>query len=209
MKDKIKLNALLFKTQKPKGLIFFLHGNAGCIDKWGNVAKIYTDLGYDFFILDYRGYGKSEGKIENENQLHEDVKTVYNEIIKNYNHSKNIIIGYSLGTCMAAKLASETMPQKLILQAPYYSMSLIMEEHYSLLPTFLLNYKLETYYYLKNCNMPVTIFHGDNDDVIDCTSSIKLEMQFKKGDTLIILKGQDHNNLNENKEYLEYINKSL
>jgi dipeptidyl aminopeptidase/acylaminoacyl peptidase len=55
--DNKKLNGLLFKTPQPKGLIFYLHGNAGSLDSWGNNAEIYTNFGYDIFFLDYRGFG--------------------------------------------------------------------------------------------------------------------------------------------------------
>src|SRR5882757_6576928 len=61
--DNKLLNGLLFKVDNPKGLIFYLHGNAGSLNSWGEVAKTYVDLHYDVYILDYRGYGKSEGSI--------------------------------------------------------------------------------------------------------------------------------------------------
>src|SRR5690606_3381365 len=67
--DGIKLNGLLFKSEESKGLVFYLHGNGGCLDSWGDIAPTYTDLGYDIFILDYRGYGKSGGTIETEEQF--------------------------------------------------------------------------------------------------------------------------------------------
>jgi hypothetical protein len=62
-KDGKSLNGLLFKADSVKGLVFYLHGNAGSLDNWGDVAKRYTELHYNVFILDYPGYGKSEGSI--------------------------------------------------------------------------------------------------------------------------------------------------
>ena len=61
--DSVFLNGLLFTVDSSAGLIFYLHGNAGALDSWGEVAEEYTKLNYDIFILDYRGYGKSEGSI--------------------------------------------------------------------------------------------------------------------------------------------------
>jgi uncharacterized protein len=75
--DKTRLHGLLFKADNSKGLIFYLHGNGGALDSWGEVARTYTGLNYDVFLLDYRGYGKSEGTINGQKQLFADVQTVY------------------------------------------------------------------------------------------------------------------------------------
>src|SRR5688500_2344588 len=53
--DKTQLHGLLFKADSSKGLVFYLHGNAGALDSWGEVARTYTSLNYDVFLLDYRG----------------------------------------------------------------------------------------------------------------------------------------------------------
>jgi len=45
------LNGVLFTTDSAKGLIFYLHGNAGALNSWGDVAKTYTALQYDVFII--------------------------------------------------------------------------------------------------------------------------------------------------------------
>ena len=60
------MHGLLFTSDSAKGLVFYLHGNAGAVDSWGEVARTYTDLNYDVFVLDYPGYGKSGGSIKSE-----------------------------------------------------------------------------------------------------------------------------------------------
>lgn len=203
------LNGLLFTADSSKGLIFYLHGNAGSLENWGSVAKTYTDLHYDIFIPDYPGYGKSEGIIKSENQLFSDIQIVYNKLKQTYNEDSIIIIGYSIGTGLAAKLASDNHPKQLILQAPYYSLTDMMKHTYPVLPTFLLKYKFETAKYLKKCRMPLVIFHGNTDQVIYYGSSLKLQKEFKSTDTLITLDGQGHNGMTGNPDYLHALQKVL
>lgn len=199
--DGVILNGVLFKTQKAKGLIFYLHGNAGSVATWGNVAKTYNDLGLDVFMPDYRGYGKSDGKIYSESQFYSDMQTAYSLMATKYPETKIIVLGYSIGTGAAANIASVNNPKALILQAPYFSLTDMMQRNYSFIPAFLLKYKFETHRFLKNCKAPVIIFHGDADEVIYYESSLKLSRNFKSGDSLITLKNQRHNNMSENPEY--------
>jgi uncharacterized protein len=201
-KDGSILNGLLFKTEKAKGLIFYLHGNAGSLDGWGEVAATYTSMGYDVFMLDYRGYGKSESVISSEKQCFDDVQIVYEELKKEYKENEIIVLGYSVGTGMAAKVASVNNPKLLILQAPYYSLVDMLRHNYAIIPSFILKYKFETNNFLKNCKMPIVIFHGDADQVIYYGSSVKLQSEFKITDKLITLKGQGHNRMNVNQDYL-------
>src|SRR6478609_4807598 len=78
--DGILLSGLLFKVPNSRGLIFYLHGNAGSLSSWGEVAATYTDLNYDVFLLDYRGYGKSEGVINSQEQFYEDIQAAYDDL---------------------------------------------------------------------------------------------------------------------------------
>lgn len=208
-KDNNLLNGLLFKADSSKGLIFYLHGNAGAIDSWGEVARTYISLNYDVFLLDYRGYGKSEGAISGQKQLFEDIQTVYDSLKNRYPENKIIVLGYSIGTGPASKVASVNNPKLLILQAPYYSLTDMMRHTYPIIPTFILKYKFETNSYLKDCKMPVVVFHGDQDEVIYYGSSLKLKPIFKKQDTLITLEGQGHNGITDNLDYRTELQKIL
>ena len=201
----VKLNALLFKSDASKGLIFYLHGNSGSLQKWGEIANIYTDLNYDFFVFDYRGYGKSDSKISSEEQFYNDAKKVYEFITASYNSNEINIIGYSIGTAPAAMLASIYNPTRLILKAPYYSLPDLMSEHYPFIPTFLLKYEFRTYEYLQKMKAEVIIFHGNKDEVIDYQASEKLKDYFKKTDRLITLDGQKHSGMNNNKDYIYHL----
>lgn len=205
----INLNGLLLNVDSSKGLIFYLHGNAGGLDSWGEIAGTYTSLGYDVFMLDYRGYGKSEGRIMNEEQFYEDVQLAYQKLKERYPENQIIIVGYSIGTGAATKLASTNNPRMLILQAPYYSLKDMMRRSYPFLPSFLLKYGFENYKHLQTTKAPVYIFHGANDEVIYSGSSEKLKPFLKPTDRVAFIEGMGHNGMNENKVFREEIGKLL
>ncbi len=208
-KDRIVLHGLIFKADSSKGVIFYLHGNAGSLSSWGDVARTYTDLKYDLFMLDYRGYGKSEGAISSQTQLFDDVQAAYDQLKNEYAENKIIVLGYSIGTGPAAKVASMNNPRLLILQAPYYSLTDVMKRTYPFIPAFILKYKLETHQYLKECKMPVVLFHGTDDGVIYYGASLKLKAEFKSADTLITLQEQGHNGMTDNETYRNELKRIL
>jgi uncharacterized protein len=209
VEENITLHALLFKAENPKGLIFYLHGNAGSLSSWGHVAQTYTDLDYDVFILDYRGYGKSGGRISSQKILYRDTQAAYDKAKTLYEEENIVVIGYSIGTGMAAKLASTNSPRMLVLQAPFYNLTDLMKHYFPFVPAFLLKYKFETNKYLKDCKMPIAIFHGREDEIIPFSSSEKLKKLLKPSDTFIPLKNQGHNGMTDNPVYLREIGRLL
>lgn len=208
-KDGITLSGLLFKVNNAKGLIFYLHGNAGSLREWGEVARTYLAFGYDVFLLDYRGYGKSEGTIISETELFGDVQAAYDRMKDRYPEQKIVVLGYSIGTGMATKVASSNHPRMLILQAPYYSLVDMMKRFYPIIPTFILKYKFRNDINIRNCAGPVIIFHGDQDEVIDCRASFRLKPLMKPTDTLVLLPGQGHNGMTDNSAYVAAIQRML
>lgn len=207
--DKKNIHALLFTSQNTKGLIFYLQGNAGSLNSWGDVAHTYTNLDYDVFMLDYRGYGKSEGKIGSEEELFQDIQTAYDLVKTKYDENNIIVIGYSIGTGLATKLASTNYPRLLILQAPFFSLKDLMKRNYPIIPTFLLRYKFENYKHIQKCKMPIVIFHGKADEVIPYDSSVKLKEYIRTSYTFIPLENQRHNGMTDNPVYIKRIKKIL
>lgn len=208
----IELNTLLFTTdsteKEPKKLIFFIHGNGGTLKTLGGISEVFNERGYDCFLYDYRGYGKSDGTISSEEILFSDARTLYNAMKKRYTENNIIIVGYSIGTGIAAWLASENHPKALILEAPYYSMVDMMKTKFRVLPTFLLRYRLETNNHLKNVTAPIAIFHGTNDKTIPYSSSVRLKKEHPKIE-LIPLEDVSHVGLHSQPEYLNRLDKIL
>jgi uncharacterized protein len=207
--NKTALHGLLFPADSSKGLVFYLHGNAGSIYSWGEIAEVYLKNNYDFFILDYRGFGKSQGKISGEKQLYNDIQIVYDSLKTRYSENNIVIIGYSIGTGLAAHLASTNNPKMLILKAPYYNLPDLVRKYIRILPSSFIRYKFMTNEFLPIIRCPVIIFHGDRDETIYVGSSYKLKELFKPGDRFIVLKGQRHNGINNNPVYLEHLREIL
>lgn len=208
------------KPQNSKGLIFYLHGNSGSIAGWGNIAKFYNELGFDVLIPDYRGFGKSEGKIISQEQLFEDNQIFYNFAKSIYPENKITVIGFSIGTGMAAKITQNNQPKQLILQAPYYNLHTVMTDNFLFVPNFLLKYKLETTKYLENSQVPTTIFHGNLDETISYSNSVQIEAKLNENlkkiknqkvskIKLITLPNQTHMGIEENEIYQREVKKIL
>ncbi|WP_194777939.1 alpha/beta hydrolase [Pararhodonellum marinum] len=203
--DQITLHGLLFKTKDPKGLVFYLHGNAGSLRSWGEVASVFTDLEQDVFLLDYRGYGKSEGKIKSETQLFSDTQQAYDWAKALYGEENITVLGYSIGTGMATQLAAGNQPNMLILQAPFFNLNSLVRKHFPIFPAFLLRYPFENHRYLKAIRSPVVLFHGREDDIIPMEATMQLNEIGENVEDLILLDNQGHNGMTYHPIYLQKI----
>lgn len=211
VEQNIMLNGLLCKVPDSKGLIVYFHGNAGSLKGWGYVSNEFTRYGYDFFIYDYRGFGKSTGSYTKEAQMHDDASFIYSSIQEKlgYKEEDMIIFGRSLGTGVATKLASNNKPRLLILETPYYRFLDVAQHHYPYIPAALiLKYKLETYKYITNVPCPVYIFHGTSDETIPYSQSKKLA-DLSPNIQLITINNGHHNDLSDFKKYQEEFSKLL
>lgn len=200
-----KLSALHLRLPNPKGVVFFLHGNGGSLENWFVNPDYYRKANYDLFMVDYRGYGKSSGKIESEAQLRADVRAVWATVAPQYAGKKLVVYGRSLGSGLAAGLSAELAasgtPDLTVLVSPYSSMAAVAAEHYSWVPQMLLRYPLRTDQLVAQIRNPLLLIHGEKDTLIAPRHSDTLKTLAPQA-TLVHISGAAHNDLQDFSDYL-------
>jgi uncharacterized protein len=197
-----RLHALHLRNREPRGVVFFLHGNAGNLDSWFVNADFYRRLNFDLFMLDYRGYGKSSGRIESQAQLEADVRAAWAGIAPRYAGLRRVLIGRSLGSALAAGLAAQVQPELTVLVSPYESLAALAAEHYRWVPQALLRYPLRTDDAVARIKSPLLLVHGEQDTLIEPKHSERLQ-QLAPHAERVLIKGAGHNDLQQFPAYLD------
>ncbi len=199
------LNALHITQLAPRGLLFFIHGNGGDLSTWATGIDFYRKVNYDLFIFDYRGYGKSTGRIESEAQLHADVRAAWDSIAPQY-RSRNIpifVYGRSLGTGLAVQLARDVNPDQLILVSSYTSLVAASKRAYAIAPGWILKYPLRTDAIIGEIKSPIMMIHGKQDDLIPYTDSEQLRPLVRSPLEYLLVDGAGHNDIHQFPVYLD------
>lgn len=198
MKDGAEINVLHFKNAESKGLILYFHGNAGSLERWGEVIKPLVEKKYELLIMDYRGYGKSTGVLGPRKML-SDAEEVY-EFAKQFSEEKDIILyGRSLGSAFASYLAGKKNPKLLVLETPFYSLRDVVKYVAPMYPSkVLLKYRFNNRIALKKATCPIYIFHGTDDLVVPYVSAEKLYQSLNPEQAqFTVIESGGHNNLGD------------
>jgi len=194
------LSALHLKLPDPKGVVFYLHGNAGNLAGWFVDTQTYRAANLDLFMIDYRGYGKSGGRIRSEAQLHDDVAAAWEAVAHRYRGLRKIVCGRSLGTALAVRLAARIQPDLTVLVSPFWSMAELARLHYPMLPSRLLRYPLKTFEDIGAIANPVLLIHGGRDRLIPLTHSVRL-LSVCRDARLVRIDAGSHNDVQEFASY--------
>lgn len=205
MEDGGSINSVHFKVPNSRGVIYYFKGNSRSIKGWAKFAKDFISNGYDFFMMDYRGFGKSRGK-RSETRLYNDSQQIYRWLKQHYPEDKIVVFGRSLGSGIAARIASWNNPRMLILDSPYFSFYYHIKRWVFFLPVqLILRYQIRTDQFIQSVEAPIYIIHGDKDRLIPVYHSRKLKMLKPDHIKLFEIKGGGHNNLPSFAEYHEII----
>ncbi len=203
-----RLSLLELRLPDPKGVVFFLHGNAGNLESWFVNADFYRRANFDLVMLDYRGYGKSSGRIASEAQLHGDVSAVWQQVAPRYAGKRVVFLGRSLGTGLAATLAAQSPPDLTLLVSPYESMVALARTHYPWVPGALLRYPLRTDEQIGRIRGPLVLLHGELDTLIPPAHSEALRLRAPQA-RLVLVPGGGHNDLQQFDSYLQAVTAAL
>jgi pimeloyl-ACP methyl ester carboxylesterase len=157
-------------------VIMYCHGNRCCMDFYWQRAKLLANVGgkdhYGVLMLDYRGYGMSEGT-PSEDGLYADVDACL-QWLKGYGltNSRLMMYGFSMGTAPATMLTANPRsmtPAKLILEAPFASAATMADDASQLaMPgSFVTSLKIDNAQEIKSVQQPFMWIHGMNDTFLN------------------------------------------
>ncbi|MCF6150484.1 MAG: alpha/beta hydrolase [Candidatus Kuenenia sp.] len=167
-KDGLTIYGWFIPAKQARGVLLFCHGNAGNISHRLDSIKVFHDLGLSTLIFDYRGYGKSKGRLS-EKGTYCDAEAAWDYLIQNRHvlPEKIVIFGRSLGGAIATWLATEHTPGALIVESAFTSITDVGAELYPYIPIRCISrFRYGTINYLKAIDCPVLIVHSRGDELI-------------------------------------------
>lgn len=155
-------------TTGARRVLLFFHGNAGNIAHRGASVAIFHRLGLDILLLDYRGYGRSEGA-PSEAGLYRDSRAAWRWLTLDQGIAPAhiVLFGRSLGGIVAAHLAAEVQPGGLILESTFSSARDLADTLFPLLSrAIVLPFRLDAAGALHQVRCPVLVLHSPDDEII-------------------------------------------
>jgi len=197
-KDSTKLHGWYLPAKAEKGALLFFHGNAGNISGRLFKAKGWIDRGYSVFLLDYRSYGKSEGKIQHGEDILEDAQAALDWLTqtRKIELSQMILYGESLGTHPAIRLNVQNKTKALILEAPFTSFLDLARIHYPFVTKGIMkDFTFPNMEYINEIKSPLLILHGTLDEICPYPMAEELIKKAPEPKELFTVMGGAHNDL--------------
>jgi len=202
-------------NQADAKVLLYLHGNGINIGANVGYANQFHQLGFSVLLMDYRGYGRSEGSFPTESQVYQDATTAWNYLVKQQQiqPSQIFIYGHSLGGAIAIDLAVQHPEAAgLIVESSFTSIGDIakLQSRFWMFPVdLILNQRFDSISKVRSLQMPVLFIHGTADFLVPAVMSQQLYAAAPEPKHLFLVPGAGHNNLAEiaGMQYLQAVQK--
>ncbi|OUL18710.1 alpha/beta fold hydrolase [Nostoc sp. 106C] len=194
-------------------VLLYLHGNG--INIGANIAHAYRfyQLGFSVLLIDYRGYGRSEGTFPNERRVYQDAATAWNYLVQQLQipPGQIFIYGHSLGGAIAIDLAvKHPNAAGLIVESSFTSIREVVAYRnlFWMFPVnLILTQRFESIKKLPKLKMPVLFIHGTADSSVPFLMSQKLYANAPETKKLILVPNAGHNDVADvaGVEYMQWI----
>ncbi|BAY42890.1 hypothetical protein SAMD00079811_04680 [Scytonema sp. HK-05] len=184
-------------------VVLYLHGNA--INIGANVAHAHRfhQLGFSVLLVDYRGYGRSEGGFPTESQVYQDAATAWDYLVyqRQIPPSQILIYGHSLGGAVAIDLALKHPDAAgLIVESSFTSIQKVVayRNNFWMFPVdSILTQRFDSIGKVPNLKIPVLFIHGTADVIVPAFMSQDLYAAAPEPKKLLLVPGAAHNNVAE------------
>jgi len=165
--DDVRIHSFYLNNAESDRVVLFFHGNAGNAYSRLTHASLLRDMGFNVLLLDYRGYGKSDGK-PTEQGLYLDANAAYQAVLKDKGFAQNKIYlyGRSIGSTAAVELGSRYTVAATVLVAPLASGRAMAKKMGFAWFAWLVEGVFDNINKAKDINSPVLILHGEQDRVV-------------------------------------------
>jgi hypothetical protein len=175
-------------------VLLWFHGNAGNLAQRADVMLLLARIPAQVVIVDYRGYGRSEGR-PNEKGLYRDARAAWSYLTEEsgVEPGRIVLYGVSLGGAVAVDLATTADPAGLILQSSFTSVPDMAAEHYAFVPRWMIRTRMDSLAKIGAVTCPVLVAHSTADEVVPFDHGRRL-FEAARGDTRFFeIDGAAHN----------------
>jgi hypothetical protein len=166
--DGVRLHGWFLPAKGSRLTVLLFHGNAGNVShRLDRALMMQLRLKVDTLLLDYRGYGRSEGSPD-EAGTYEDARAAYRWLVaRGTSPERLVLFGESLGSAVATQLATEVASRALVLESPFTSVPDMARAVYPFLPLWpFVRTRYDTLTKVKTLRIPLLILHGERDEVV-------------------------------------------
>jgi pimeloyl-ACP methyl ester carboxylesterase len=159
--DGIKLHAWMIESPGNRPVTLYLHGNGDNLSLRPGHLREISAAGTSVLILDYRGFGRSEGR-PTERGLYRDAEAAYDYLTGRYRPEQIVVHGESLGSAVAVHLAARRPCAAVVLECPITSVTEMAARTVPVLgPLFVRGFDARRK--IAGVHVPMLIIHGDDD----------------------------------------------